>query len=188
MVDINTASSDRGVNSSCPVAYTLTPRSNGYVIRGALPLPYGVVVGQVLSYMFGVVFAVATLGILLLPVLFFAGELTAMRWGSAGLFGALAAYLLWFASRGTRAEVEVDLDAGLIREVVPHRGGAPTVVSSLTISGLGGVFREEADAAGQYDLVLRSPLADQSLWVARGAVGQLAPLEARLCADLGLKS
>ena len=184
MTDLNLADRLRDAHDMDPEVFSLEYDDSGYRVQRVLALPYGVIIGQIISYVLGVGFAVAALGVLLLPVLFFDGDITAMRIGSAGLMGALAAYLLWFASRGTHSEVHVDLDAGVVREVIPHRGGAETEEARYEISLLSGVFREASETSGVYDLVVRSQMSDRPLWVARGTPTQLAPLQAKLEQDL----
>ncbi|MDP5347560.1 MAG: hypothetical protein NWQ32_04120, partial [Paracoccaceae bacterium] len=80
----------------------------GYKIRSGQTVPLSVLLGQALSFFFGVCFLTACIGILVLPTLFFDGGLGVVRLGAVVLLGAAAAYLLWFASRGTLAEVHVD--------------------------------------------------------------------------------
>ena len=156
----------------------------GYTIRSGRGPSFGVALGQALSFFFGVCFATAALGILILPTLFFDGELGAMRVGSAALFGAVAAYLLWFASRGTKAEVQVDTSIGEIREVICNRAGTPTIVGSYGFDEIGGVFVEEDELSGQAQLILRYRTTSQSVFIAEGTEAQLRPLRDRLAHNL----
>lgn len=156
----------------------------GYIVRSGRGPSFGVLLGQAFSFFFGVCFLTAALGILLLPTLFFGAEFSPMRIGSATLFGALASYLLWFASRGTEAEVHVDTSMSEIREVICNRAGRPTTVETYSFDSIGGIFVTEADTDGQATLALRYRNTDQTVAVAEASPAQLVQLRDRLGRDL----
>ena len=81
----------------------------------------------------------------------FAGAFDPVMAGAALIEAALTLPLFYYASRGTRAYVYVNLYRQEIREVVPNHIGKPTVLRRLPFEAIGGVeFEEENDA-----LVLR---------------------------------
>ena len=156
----------------------------GYKIRAGHGAPFSVMFGQALSFFFGVCMLTAALGILVLPTLFFDGDLGVMRVGAIALLGAGAVYLLWFASRGTQTEIHVDKSIEEIREVVSNRAGRPTIVGSYEFNAIGGVFIEESAENGFSQLLLRYRNTDQVVAVAEGTTAQLIPLRDQLAVDL----
>ncbi len=159
----------------------------GYIIRSGRGPSVGVMLAQAASFFFGACFLTASLGILLLPTLIFDGDLGVMRMAAAVLFGAVAAYLLWFASRGTQAEVHVDTSVGEIREVICNRAGKPTTVGCYGFDTIGGVFLDEQEPGGRASLVLQYRNTSQSVAVAEGTAAQLLSLRDRLGQDLMLQ-
>lgn len=156
----------------------------GYIVRSNRGPSLGVVLSQAISYFFGACFLTACAGILLMPTLMFDGDLGAFRVGAATIFGAVAAYLLWFASRGTRAELHVDNSVGEIREVICNRAGKPTTVGSYGFDTIGGVFLDYNEETGLSNLVLRYRNTVQTVPVAEGTEAQLIRLRDRLGHDL----
>lgn len=156
----------------------------GYKIRSGRGAPFSVMLGQAVSFFFGVCLLTAALGILVLPTLFFDGGLGLVRIGAIVLLGAGAAYFLWFASRGTQTEVHVDRSIEEIREVISNRAGSPTVVGVYDFNAIGGVFIEENGDHGLSQLLLRYRNTDQVVVVAEGTTAQLIPLRDQLASDL----
>jgi hypothetical protein len=184
MTDLSATTTDFGGDLAKPSTFSVEDIYWGYMIRSGRGPSFGVAIGQAVSFFFGVCFLTASLGILVLPTLFFDGDLGVMRIGSAALFGAMAAYLLWFASRGTRTEVHVDTSLAEIRDVVCNRAGKPTTVGAYGFDTIGGVFVEHNDATGLAQLVLRYRNTSQTVCVAEGTDAQLIPLRDRHAQDL----
>ncbi len=156
----------------------------GYKVRSGNGVPFSVMFGQALCFFFGVCLMTATLGVLVLPALFFDGGLGVMRIGAATLMGAAGFYLLWFASRGTLAEVHFDTRQKEIREVVCNRSGKPSTVATYAFEEIGGIFLEDDEATGQTHLLLGYLDTSQTIAVAVGTQAQLLPLRDRLARDL----
>ena len=156
----------------------------GYIIRSGCGPSLGVALAQAVCFFFGVCLLTAAAGLLVLPTLFFDGDLGAMRLGSAALFGAFAGYLLWFASRGTQAEVHVDTSVGEVREVICNRAGNPTTVGCFGFDTIGGVYLDRGERDGKAVLSLRYRNTSQSVTVAEGSEAQLISLRDRLANDL----
>ncbi|SFS07810.1 hypothetical protein [Yoonia litorea] len=154
----------------------------GYVIRAGHTAPMDVLIGQILAFFFGVCFVTAGLGLLLLPGLFVADEAGPMRLGAAGLFGAGAAYLLWFASRGSQTEVHINLESREMTEVIGNRVGKPTLLDRFAFDDIGGVFVEAS--AGRSPAQLVVGYRGSMVLVAEGTVEELTPLRAQLARDL----
>ncbi len=157
-------------------------RENGYVIRSGNKAPVSVLFGQVFAFFLGVVFTTAGLGLLLLPSMFLSTDFGPLRIGAAGLFGAGAAYLLWFASRGSQTEVHFDTEQRTIAEVIQNRAGKPTVLATYPFDEIGGVYLETAGAAAPAQLVLG--YRGKMVLVAEGREAELDMLRETLARDL----
>jgi hypothetical protein len=156
----------------------------GYVVRSGRGPSLGVVISQIVSFFFGACFLTAGFGILLMPAMMFDGDVGVFRIGAATLFAAVAAYLLWFASRGSRSELHVDNSVGEIREVICNRAGKPTTVACYGFDTIGGVFLDYNEETGKSNLVLRYRNTVQTVPVAEGTEAQLIGLRDRLGHDL----
>lgn len=156
----------------------------GYKVRPGTGAPFSVLFGQAICFFLGVSLMTATFGVLVLPTLFFDGGIGIMRVGAATLMGAVAFYLLWFASRGTLTEVHVDTREHEIREVVCNRSGRPTTVARYAFDDVGGIFLETDEESGQRALLLGYGDTAQMIAVATGTEAQLLPLRDRLARDL----
>lgn len=171
-----------------PTSFAVEDIFWGYIIRAGGGPSLGVALAQAICFFFGVCLLTAAAGILLLPTLFFDGSLGAMRIGSAAIFGAFAAYLLWFSSRGTQSEVHVDTSVGEVREVICNRAGKPTTVGCFGFDTIGGVHLEPAPQDGVARLSLQYRNTSQTVCVAQGTEAQLTALRDRLANDLMVTS
>ncbi|WP_375256317.1 hypothetical protein [Yoonia sp.] len=165
-------------------SFEIVRMDGGYALRPLMKVQWRILVGQFLSYLIGICFAVVALGTFLVPVLFFDGALTSLRIGAAGMSGAVAAYLLWFASRGTRSEVQIDFETELIRALIPHRGGAPTLLGVYPFSAFSALLHRPSGLAGLSDLALQPKDGGSALWLARAETAEIAALQSRLERDL----
>ena len=156
----------------------------GYVVRPRGTQGVGMLLSQVVAFVIGVILMVASFGTFALPALFFGGDLEALRLGAAILLGAIGFYLLWYASRGTRSEVEFDLSQSQVREMVANRAGPPTFVGAYDFESIGGVFIEPTEADGMSSMVLRYRNTSHLLPVAEGTEDQLMPLRNRVAHDV----
>lgn len=156
----------------------------GYIVKSGRGTPVGLALVQIVSFFFGVSFLTAAAGMMLVPTLMMDGDLGPMRIGAAVLLGAVAFYLLWFASRGSQPELHVDTSTGEIREVIVNRAGRPTTVGCYGFDTIGGVFLEPHTVENWATLVLRYRNTAQTVTVAQGIEAQLIPLRDRLAQDL----
>ncbi|WP_386681369.1 hypothetical protein [Loktanella sp. R86503] len=102
------------------------------------------------------------------------------------LLMALGTSLMWFASRGTMINIEVDAMAGEVREVVRNRTGGLSVISRYGFDCVGSVFIQRP-AAGPATLMLRYRNTARTLAVASGSEADLARLRDRMGRDLIVK-
>ncbi|MEO1639757.1 MAG: hypothetical protein AAFU41_10985 [Pseudomonadota bacterium] len=184
MTDASTTQGHLGETLAQTSHYTVEDVYWGYMIRPNRGPKFSVALGQAVSFFFGVCFMTACLGILVLPTLFFDGELGSMRVGSATLFGAAAIYLLWFASRGTLPEVHIDTNLGEVREVICNRAGRPTTVGAYSFDAIGSVLMEENPDTSRAKLILQYRDTQKGVIVAEAPTAQLIALRNRLAHDL----
>ena len=102
------------------------------------------------------------------------------------VLGALGIALMWFASRGTAIQIEVDTINGEVREVVRNRTGAVTVLARYGFDCIGSVFIVRPEGRGP-TLVLRYRNTARTLTVASGHEAALARLRDRVGRDLIVK-
>ena len=178
---------NRDVAGAEPPSFSIAETYWGYIIQARSAPPVAVILLQVLAWALGLSLAVAAAGVWVLPQTADAVELLPLRAGASLIFGAFAALLLWFASRGTEAELQVDTAQGELREIVRNRAGRPTLLGRYGFDAIGGVFIDRK-AGGRALLVLRYQNTAQILQVADGPEGALIGLRDRLGRDLMLKS
>ena len=184
MTDLNVSAADFAEEIARTEPFEVEDVFWGYKVRSGTGAPFSVVFGQAICFFFGVSLMTATFGVLVLPTLFFDGGAGIMRVGAATLMGAAASYLLWFASRGTLAEVHVDTRQNEIRETVCNRSGKPTTVATYAFDDIGGIYLEADEETGQTQLLLGYGDTSQTIAVAAGTEAQLLPLRDRLARDL----
>ncbi|NCO85152.1 MAG: hypothetical protein GW886_00800 [Rhodobacterales bacterium] len=157
----------------------------GYVVRQADEDPLSVRILMGLAWGAGIVFAVGALGLWLMPQSVISADLIGMKMGASVLMAGFAAFFLWYASRGTRTELQVDTSLGEVREVVRNQTGKPSLVGRYGFDAIGGVYLERA-AGGPGDtcLVLRHGNGGQLLPVAWGHESQLVALRDRMGHDM----
>lgn len=156
----------------------------GYKVLSGKSPAVSVMVGQAISFFFGVCLMTATFGVLVLPTLFFDGDAGFFRIGASVVMGAMGTYLLWFASRGSVPVIHVDTKAREIREVVANRSGKPSVIGVHAFDDISGIELEIDHDTGQAQLLLAQNHSAHAICVAVGTEAQLLPLRDRLVQDL----
>jgi len=159
----------------------------GYIVRPEDGPRLMIRLQQYAATIIGGCFLAAAFGILMVPQLAVGTLDFTMRGGSAVIFAGIAAFCLWFASRGSVAELQIDNNLGEVREVIRNRAGKSTLLGSYGFDAIGGVYIERSNT-GLSDLVLRYRNTSQTLPVARGHVATLEKLRDRLGQDLMLGS
>lgn len=185
VVDSGTRSAEFGAK---PMPYRINETYWGYIIHKADGAGTGTMVLQTASMVLGAAFLAAGLGLLVLPDMFSGSTDFAIRAVAAIIFFGFSAYLLWFASRGTQSEIQIDKALGEVREVVRNRAGKSTLIGRYGFDSVGGVFLDRANATGRNKatLVLRYRNTAQTLPVVAGEISQLEGLCNRLGKDLML--
>ncbi|MCA1776136.1 MAG: hypothetical protein LC676_11150 [Loktanella sp.] len=158
----------------------------GYVVRAeGRPSPV-VLVTQALSMLIAAAMIVVAFGLWLSPASFVESSDLVFRGVASVTLVATAAVLLWHASRGTKVELQVDLNMAEVREVVNNRAGRATLLGRHGFDAIGGVFIDRSRGRGASTLCLRYRNTSQMLFVASGDDADLEGLCGRLGRDLVL--
>ena len=165
----------------------------GYTVRSTEAPPMALVFAQAVAWMIGVACLISTLGLWLIPSGTVTVGVMGMKLGATVLALAMAAFCLWFASRGSDSELQIDTHKGEVREMVRNRAGRATLIGRYGFDAIGSVFidhgaRRARDGSGDGILVLRYRNTAQTLRVASGTLEALMPLRDRLGRDLMLGS
>ena len=100
------------------------------------------------------------------------------------LLGAVAAYLLWFASRGTRTEIHIDTSIREIHQVIRNRAGRPTILQTHDFAQITDILTQRDDASGTALLVLQGNDTVLSICIAMASAPRLDALHDRLARDV----
>jgi len=166
--------------------YSLDETYWGYIIRANEPVAPGVTMAQWLAWLFGVSFVVAALGLWVLPQALMSGDGLGLKIGASSVMAGLAALLLWFASRGAEAELQIDTSLGEIREVMRNRAGRPTLLARYGFDSIGGVHVDRSGSRAR--LVMRYGNTAQMVPVCSGSEEDLSVLRNRLGRDVVLSA
>lgn len=180
-------------SSTNPLPYVVEETYWGYIVRNNEKASVGVLMMQGTSWFLGISFFVASVGIWLTPSALIVDDLIGFRIGLTAILAAIGTFLLWFSSRGTMAEVQVDTARGEVREIVRNRAGKPSLLGRYGFDAIGGVHLERAGIQpgqrsdlplGYAELVLRYRNTAQKLHVVAAPEGLLVPLRDRMGHDL----
>lgn len=156
----------------------------GYIVRANQDLGRGVAVAQSICRLFGCGLLAAAIGLWLLPSVMFGAEAMFMRFFATVVFVSMASLLLWYATRGGRSEVQIDLSRGEVREVIRNHTRKQTLLGSYGFDSVGAVDLEQGIDPTEMDLVLRYRNAGGCLVLASGAEAELTLLRDRIARDV----
>lgn len=157
----------------------------GYIIRTADRPSPALMVGQAMSWVLGLGFAVAALGLWVLQGGLSSPADLSLRLGASVLLSGFAVLFLWYASRGTEIEVQVDTRKGEVRELVRNRAGRPSLVGRYGFDCIGAAFLDrKTGRPGEAALVLRYRNTANLVVVAHGAEAQIERLKDRMGRDM----
>lgn len=157
----------------------------GYIVRPTESPRLTLQIMQAAAMIVGASFAAGSMGLLLLPDFLSGSSDFAFRAGAAVVFAGIAAFLLWYATRGTQIEFHVDTSMGEVRETVRNRGGRSSRLGSYGFDAIGGVYIDRSDLnPKRAALMIRFGNTSQTATVATGTVAQLESLKDRLGQDL----
>lgn len=164
--------------------YTTEETHWGYIVRATASAGRGIVVAQTMATVIGAIFLAAAIGLWLVPAAMFGTDAMFMRFFATVVFAALAAMLLWYASRGVKSEVQIDNSRGEIREVIRNKAGNQTLVGKYGFDAVSGVFLEDGADDDMFDLTLRYCSSGGSLVLASGREAHLTQLHDRIKRDV----
>ena len=160
----------------------------GYVIRSTCGQNVFLMTMQWIAMILGGALMAAAVGLMFVPEILTGSADLSMRAVAALLMGGTATYLLWFSSRGSVSEWQIDNNLGEIREVIRDKTGATTLIGRHGFDAIGGVFLDcGAGGNDQAALHLRFGNSTQTAPVATGNVRVLETLRDRLGHDLILE-
>jgi len=157
----------------------------GYVINSPLADRRWEEFGQTASWIAGMAFLVAAVGLWLIPGGSADQGVMMMKLGLSMVLGGIGSLLVWYAGRGVRTEIQVDTKIGEIREIVRNSAGRTSLVGRYRFDVIGGVFLDRTHAEkGEAALLLRYLNPPKLMLVAVAPVEHLEPLRNRLGRDL----
>jgi len=159
----------------------------GYIVQPNGGPRLSIRIQQYVATFIGACFFAAALSIILVPQMAVGAIDYTMRGGAAVMLAGVAAFCLWFATRGSTSELQVDTNLGEVREVIRNRAGASTLLGSYGFDAIGGVYIDRTKGAAS-ELVLRYRNTSQTLHVATGHPLKLENLRDRLGQDLMLRT
>lgn len=169
--------------------YELDETYWGYIIRDIAPPSASTVIAQALALVFGISFAIATVGMWVFGSNTFNDDLLIFRLVASIVTAALSGLLLWFATRGEKVEVQVDTSLGEVREVMRNRQGRVSLVGRY---GFDSFCSVDLDRKGRRDsrvcLTLRIEDPAHVVPIVEGDPSSLQGLQDRISRDLMMGS
>ena len=160
----------------------------GYTVRCTEAEPFWVKIAQGTAWFAGICFAIAAVGLWAVPMTQFEAEILPMKLGATFILSGIAVYLLWYASRGTHSELQIDTSLGEVREVIRNQAGRPSELGRHGFDAIGGVMIDRSTLRkGRACLVLRYGNTAQFMPVAWGFETELAALRDRMGRDLMIR-
>ncbi|MBB5722083.1 hypothetical protein FHS72_001707 [Loktanella ponticola] len=155
----------------------------GYIVRTTQDSGNGMIVTQSLSLLAGAALLAAALGMWLIPGMMFSAEAIIMRLFATIMFVSASALLLWYASRGTVSEIQIDTTRGEIREVIRNHTGKMSLLACYSFDAIGDVALVSA-GDNVASLVLRYSNSADTVEVACGDELVLTSLRERINRDV----
>ena len=157
----------------------------GYIVRCNTCDRSLAVVIQWIAALTGVSLVIASLGLWALPGSVMSPDVASFKLAIASLMGVFGVTLIWYASHGTKYEIQMDLARLEVREVLRNSKGEARVQNSLPFEKIGSVFMDRAQKDnGKVALVLRLGNSAQVIEIARDYEENLTALRDRLGRDL----
>lgn len=156
----------------------------GYIVRSTNDTGHSMIFTQSLSLIAGAALLAAALGMWIIPGMLFSVDALMMRLFSTIVFVAASAMLLWYASRGTISEIQIDNARGEIREVIRNHTGRMSLLACYSFDSIGKVVLEPSAKNGPASLVLLYRNSSESVEVATGREGALSTLHDRISRDV----
>jgi len=157
----------------------------GYIVRCNTCDRSMAVVLQWVAALTGVSLIIASLGLWVLPGSMMSPDVASFKLAMASLLGVFGVTLIWYASHGTKYEIQMDLARLEVREVLRNSKGIARVQNSLPFEKIGSVFMDRSQKDnGKVALVLRLGNSAQVIGIAQDYEENLTALRDRLGRDL----
>ncbi len=157
----------------------------GYIVRCQSCDNLLKVVTQWSAAFFGVLFIAGAIGLWVLPGSVTTSDVTGIKLAMSALSGGLGVALLWFASHGTRSELQVNLVRSELREVLRNTRGRAKVQNRTRFEDINEVFIDGTPMKdGRSRLLLRLSGSEVLIEVAYDHEEYLVRLCDRLCRDI----
>ncbi|WP_428543224.1 hypothetical protein [Profundibacter sp.] len=157
----------------------------GYIVRCNTCDRTLAVVFQWGAAIVGGLLVLASLGFWALPGSVFTPELISFKMALVSLFGVFGVTLIWYASHGTKYEIQVDLAKLEIREVLRNTKGVARIQGRIPFEKIGSVFIDRTQKEnGKVRLVMRLGNSAQVIEVARDKEENLTGLRDKMGRDL----
>ena len=154
----------------------------GYIIKPTTRTPSRVLIGQGAAWFMAMVFAIAALGLWIMPGAAFGGDVLTMKLIASIVLAGLSLMLLNFANRGTQVEIQVDTSLGEVREVVRNRAGRSNLIGRYGFDAIGAVYLDRGVSQSRLLMAYRN--SPETIEVVTGATHELDMLRNRLGRDL----
>jgi hypothetical protein len=180
-----TALYDSEKKTAAPPCFAVDETYWGYVVRCTEAEPAWVQLAQGAAWFAGICMCIATLGLWIVPMSHLASGILPMKLGATFILSGIAVYFLWYASRGTQSELQIDTSLGEMREIVRNQAGRPTLLGRHGFDAIGGIMIDRSTLRkGRAGLALRFGNSAQLMPVAWGLECDLAALRDRMCHDM----
>ncbi len=165
--------------------FTVLEKEWGYIIRSSDAAPVVTHIVQSIASLIGLSLAVAAIGLWTVPGSALGAEMAVMKVGASVMLASIAAFLFYFATRGSLPELQIDVVKSEIREVLRTKRGKSTVADRYSFCAMSQVFIDRSERRdGRVRLLMRYRNTNQTLLVASGQEYHLADLRDRIGADL----
>lgn len=174
----------KGFQGNVPT-FQIVDHKKGYTIVGDGVKNRTLAVLQGTATFAGAIFLAAAIGLFIVPVV--DGDTTGVliRNVAAVIFASIAAYMLWFSSRGSIPEVQVDRQKAEICKAIRNKAGRATIIDRYAFESIGGVFIDRSFGGdNEAQLLLRYKNTPQTFSVACGPLDDLEALRNRIGQDL----
>ena len=164
----------------------IIPTYWGYLVRDTRPEELLAQLAQASGWVIGMLLMMSAFGVWLFPsAIAMESEMFGFRMAiTTALFGG-GLLMLWYASRGRRAEVQVDTSLAEVREVLRHKINRANLLGRFRFEDVGGVFIDRRSAGkGHTTVVMRVGNSHRLIYVAKGGEADMITLRDRIGRDL----
>lgn len=169
-------------------SFRVIDSNKGYIVEGDGVKNVTMAMLQGIARIFGACFLAVAIGVLAFATIGQDIIDMTLRGGAAVISAGIAIYFLWFSSRGSHPEIQIDLKNTEVRQAIRNKTGRTSILSRFKFDEIGGVFIDRSFGGdGEALLVLRYKNTPQTMSVAQGSLSDLEALRDRIGKDLMVK-